>query len=130
MYTAVIVDGIDYCPNCEKPTSCHGKEPEQRALYWALSGDTGISSSAIAQHMTGSGKRQMQPPSDADDRGRCIRLLEIIPEWIDRLPEMVKYDQNNHGGIVINNSGIGPNTNTWEKQIPLIIKEGNFNATN
>lgn len=118
------IDGIACCTNCEKPTICHNKPVEQRALFWALSGDTGISSEAIAKHMTGNAPVRMMPPSDADDRGRCIRLLELIPEWITRLPEMVKYDQKPETGIVINSSGISAYSNTWAKQIPLIIKEG------
>lgn len=118
-------DGIATCPNCEKPAICHNKPLEQRALFWALSGDTGISSEAIARHMTGNAGR-MSPPSDASDRGRCIRLLELIPEWITRLPEMVKYDDKLETGIVINSSGMSAYSNSWAKQIPLIIKEGNL----
>lgn len=127
MFTKVMIDGVSKCPNCSKPTACHGKPIEQRALYWALSGDTGISSEAIAKHMTGSATTRMMPPSDADDRGRCIRLLELIPEWITRLPEMVQYDQSDRQeGIVINSSGISAYSNSWQKQIPMILREGKF----
>ena len=127
MYTKVMVDGIAKCPNCAKPTICHNKPIEQRALFWALSGDTGVSSEAIAKHMTGISKQRIMPPSDADDRGRCIRLLELIPEWISRLPEMVQYDQSQkQEGIVINSSGISAYSNSWQKQIPMILREGKF----
>lgn len=125
MYTKVMVDGIAKCPNCANPTLCHNKPVEQRALFWALSGDTGVSSEAIAKHMTGNSPARMMPPSDRSDRGRCIRLLELIPEWIDRLPEMVQYDnQTKDEGIVINSSGISTYSNSWAKQIPLIKQEG------
>lgn len=124
MLSVKMVDGVAICPACSKPTACHNKPVEQRALYWALSRDTGISSEAIAKHMTGSSTDRMSPPSDADDRGRCIRLLELIPEWITRLPEMVQYDQKKQEGIVISSSGISAYSNSWSKQIPLIIKEG------
>ena len=120
------INGILCCPLCKKPAICHGKPVEQRALNWALSSDTGISSEAIAKHMTGSGAVRMMPPSDADDRSRCIRLLELIPEWITRLPEMVKYDQQRQEGIVINSSGISAYSNSWAQQIPLIMREGKF----
>lgn len=132
MYSAKMINGIACCPSCEKPTICHGKSVERRSLFWALSGDTGISSEALAGHMTGypgNTRFGMQPPSDADDRGRCIRLLELIPEWLPRLPEMVKYDakaEKKTEGFVINSSGITADHNTWAKQIPLIMQEGKF----
>lgn len=123
------IDGVACCPNCEKPAICHGKPVEQRALFWALSGDTGVSSKSIMAHMTGNQKSDlfgMQPPSDASDRGRCIRLLELIPEWITRLPEMLTYDQRKQEGIVINSSGISSYSNDWATQIPMIMREGKF----
>lgn len=129
LLSAEVVDGVELCTLCKKPIICHGKPAEQRALYWALSGDTGISSEAIARHMTKSGPGRhfgQQPPSDSSDRGRCIRLLELIPEWIPRLPEMRQYDQQKSEGIVISNSGISAYSNSWDKQIPLIMQEGNL----
>ena len=127
LFSVKTVRGAKLCPNCEKPVICHGKPVEQRALFWALSGDTGISSESIAAHMTGNPKGDsfgIQPPSDASDRGRCIRLLELIPEWIPRLQEMTKYDVNARESIVIGSSGISADRNTWQRQIPLIMQEG------
>lgn len=126
------INGIDCCPLCEKPAVCHGKTTYHRALFWLLSGDTGISSEAIARHMLDypSGRLGL-PPSDVGDRGRCIRLLELIPEWIPRLNEMVQYDSKpKTDGVIINNSGISVYDNSWSKQIPLILKEGNFERNN
>lgn len=118
------INGINCCPLCEKPAVCHNTTPEYRALFWALSDDTGISSEAIAAHMTANPKpRFTSPPSDAADRGRCIRLLELIPEWIPRLSELAKLYKPSEG-IVINSSGISAQTNGWAEQIPLIVKEG------
>lgn len=127
MYTMKMVNGIGCCPSCEQPAACHGLNVEGRAIYWALSDDTGMSSKAIARHMTGGrhGISGASPPSDSSDRGRCIRLLELIPEWIPRLNEMVKYDAlKPEVGIVINSMGINAYDNSWSKQIPLIIAEG------
>lgn len=121
------INGIACCTNCDKPTICHNKPVEQRAMFWALSGDTGISSESICAHMTGNPKNDhfgIQPPSDAADRGRCIRLLELIPEWIERLPEMKQYDANARESIVIGSSGITAERNTWAEQIPKIMAEG------
>lgn len=129
MLTIKTINGIGCCPLCEKPAICHGKTAVQRALFWALSGDTGASSEAIAAHMTYNpinARFGFQAPSDADDRGRCIRLLELIPEWIPRLKEMVKYDAKKQVGVVINSSGISAYNNSWANQIPLIMHEGNL----
>ncbi|WP_438980262.1 hypothetical protein [Polynucleobacter sp.] len=131
MYTMKMIDGVGCCPNCNKPAICHNASVESRALFWALSGDTGNSSRTIAGHMTGNlVESDMMPPGDRDDRSRCIRLLELIPEWLPRLDEMKKYDapDTKPEGVVINNSGIGAYDNSWSKQIPLIAKEGNFYA--
>jgi hypothetical protein len=83
------------------------KEEITKIIEWALGGDTGSSSKSICRHMMG-----MEPlsfdwigPSDSDDRGRCIRLLNLVPEWWSRLDEMAKVSEY------------------WEKQIPLIRKE-------
>lgn len=127
LYTAKMIDGVACCPSCSKPTQCHNQPIERRALFWALSGDTGISSEAISAHMTDTpaGRFGYQPPSDSADRGRCIRLLELIPEWIPRLKEMVRYDvSDKREGFVINSSGISAYDNSWGKQIPLILSEG------
>jgi hypothetical protein len=129
MYSVKIIDNIGCCPVCEHPTQCHGASVDYRALYWVLTGDTGISSKAISKHMLNiaiEGMFGFMPPSDSSDRRRCIKLLELIPEWIDRLPEMVRYDDKPDTGIVINSSGISAYSNSWAKQIPLIIKEGNL----
>lgn len=125
-YTVKMINGIGCCPLCEKPAICHGQPVLNRALFWAMSGDSGISSEAIANHMAGYQPRRLSPPSDASDRGRCIRLLELIPEWLPRLNEMLHYDDANkrEEGFVISSSGITADQNTWAKQIPLILQEG------
>lgn len=65
----------------------------RRVIAWFVSGDTGASSETIAAHMCG-----VEPngayfcaPSDPSDLGRCLRLLELFPEWKARMPEMVEY---------------------------------------
>lgn len=135
MLSVKMIDGVGCCPSCNQPAICHGKSIEQRALFWALAGQTGTSSKAIAKHMTGFAAEQpngFMPPSDGDDRRRCIRLLELIPEWLPRLNEMKKYDAPDvkPQGITIGGSGISAFDNTWSKQIPLIAKEGDFYAKN
>jgi hypothetical protein len=133
MYSVKMIDGIGCCPSCNQPTQCHGATVEYRALFWVLTGDTGTSSKAIAKHMLNiaiEGMFGFQPPSDGSDRQRCIKLLELVPEWLPRLDELKRYDAANKApvGITIGGSGISAYDNSWSKQIPLIAKEGNFYA--
>lgn len=130
-YTLKMINGIGCCPLCEQPAVCHITPVEFRALFWALHGSTGSSSKSIAQHMA-TGLSDGMPPSDADDRRRCIRLLELVPEWLPRLDELKKYDEsdNKPNVITIGGSGITADQNTWAKQIPLIAQEGKFYAKN
>lgn len=128
-FSVEVINGVNCCPLCKKPAICHGKPIEQRALWWALSDDTGVSSKAIARWFA---TKEMfvpsSPPSDAADRGRCIRLLELIPEWLPRLDELKALDApgNKQDGFIVNSSGISAYDNSWSKQIPLIVSEGNF----
>lgn len=77
-----------------------------KLLNWATDHDTGVSSEVLLRHMIGlyPGFWRHSSPSDAYDRGRCIRLLNIIPEWWDRLDEMSEFGD-------------------WKEQIKLIREE-------
>jgi hypothetical protein len=62
---------------------------EKRALTWASGDDTGVSSKAILKVMTGQTiSDDYCHPHDSQDLGRCVRLLDIIPEWRPRIGEM------------------------------------------
>lgn len=61
----------------------------ERANAWIVSQDTGASSKALWAAMMGS-KSYGSHPHDSSDIGRCFRLLDAIPEWRERLPEMAK----------------------------------------
>lgn len=103
-----------------------GNTPFRRAIKWSLSDDTGISSKVICAHMLGFEPFELSPPYDRYDRGRCIRLLQLIPEWIPRLNELTKYDD---GMVEINGEAPKLKSQTkysWTYQIPIIISEGNF----
>lgn len=79
-------------------------------INWATDDDTGASSEFLCRYLLGfdaNKKWGYSAPYDADDRGRCIRLLNKIPGWWDRLDEL---------------SGV---SEEWEKQIPLIKAEAN-----
>ena len=60
----------------------------ERAVEWIVGDDTGLSSKAIWAVMMGAKPRPHSYPSDGADLGRCMRLLELIPEWKPRMVEM------------------------------------------
>ena len=72
---------------------------------WLLSDDTGMSSKAICAWMLDINSDLTSSPSDKWDRGRCIRLLKLMPEWISRLDEMKTMNDS------------------WPEQIELIKEE-------
>lgn len=55
---------------------------------WLAGDDTGVSSLTIYSVMTGVRVRHTGVPLDADDFGRCHRLLGLFPEWRARLGEV------------------------------------------
>lgn len=63
----------------------------KRALQWVFGNDTGQSSMTIAAVMLNLPPASINRPSipyDAGDLGRCLRLLERLPEWRARLDEV------------------------------------------
>lgn len=63
--------------------------PEMRAAKWAAAGKTGSSSNAMLSVMVGERpKTSFCYPHDGGDLGRCIGLLDAVPEYRERLAEM------------------------------------------
>lgn len=63
--------------------------PEMRAAKWAATSNTGTSSLALMGVMLGEKpKTSFCYPHDGGDLGRCIGLLNAVPEWRSRLDEM------------------------------------------
>ena len=80
---------------CELTTLLNSEPADVRvvplaALEWIVGRDTGLSSEHIWAHMLGVHPRYAVP-CDGGDRGRCLRLLSLIPEWWSRLAEMKRY---------------------------------------
>lgn len=70
------------------------KTVEQRAVAWIRDGRTGLSSRAIHDHMLGlEGGRGYSYPRDPADLNRCLLLLDLIPEWKLRMPEMAQRNE-------------------------------------
>lgn len=64
---------------------------EERAELWILFGDVGQSSKAIWGVMKQVQFMQIKNyPRDVADLSRCMALLEAVPEWKVRMPEMAK----------------------------------------
>lgn len=63
---------------------------EQRVCDWIVGPDTGSSSTSIWRHMIGIRypSSRISYPHDPADLGRCLRLLELFPEWKGRISEM------------------------------------------
>lgn len=63
---------------------------EKKLLVWLLTGETGVSSKAIATVMAGLpvDDKWGTTPSDAGDFKRCLKLVNAIPEIRPRLVEM------------------------------------------
>lgn len=98
------------------------KTIERRALEWLLGDETGTSSKTLCSFMLGVPRNTyMQPPFDKYDRGRCIRLLQLMPEWVPRLHEIAEANPGGFGG-----EPNEVNDANWSQQVKLIIEEGGF----
>ena len=61
---------------------------EKKILKWMFTGNTGLSSEAIAAKMAGIDSGNTNHPYDPSDLRRCVEFLEAVPEAKDRLEEM------------------------------------------
>ena len=64
-----------------------------KEILWAINGDTGLSSLTIWGVMMGvkiptDHVWRYSPPRDTSDFGRCYKLLQLMPEWRERLHEV------------------------------------------
>lgn len=90
---------------------------EQRAAAWLCDGRVGTSSRAIHDHMLGlEAKRGYSHPHDPDDLNRCLLLLELIPEWKPRMPEMAQRSDAWSGLI-----------ERWEEIVATFLEEVGLN---
>lgn len=63
---------------------------DSKVLDWFVSGETGRSSETMAARLTGRTPpgHPFNHPSDGGDLGRCLKLLDAVPELRERLPDM------------------------------------------
>ena len=93
----------------------------KKIIEWATGKDTGASSVALCRFMLGIKDDYYQYPIDSDDRGRCIRLLNMVPEWWNRLDEMALLPLREVS--VFSKDGFEVREDGWKNQIPLIKNE-------
>jgi hypothetical protein len=68
------------------------KTVTERGEAWLLNGQVGMSSKSIYYHMTGREPEDgYSYPRDPGDLNRCLLLLDLIPEWRSRMPEMAAH---------------------------------------
>ena len=97
MVTAQINAFVEMHKDCKKTWTepvADLTEPEaERMHFWRTVGERGVSSETIYSVLCGTLAPLRQPkdfrhPLDPADFLRCYKLLEIIPEWRDRLEEL------------------------------------------
>lgn len=62
---------------------------DKRLAQWLAGRDTGLSSECVALFLS-AGVSNGSSPMDMNDWGRCMRLLDIMPEWKGRMAEMAE----------------------------------------
>jgi hypothetical protein len=98
-------------------TEANQKAGDDAELAWLTGPDTGISSKTIFSVLSeryGSQARFSCPsvPRDPSDFGRCHRLLEAMPEWRSRLPEVAAVHPE-----------WGPLVREWDKLTEMYLEE-------
>lgn len=63
-------------------------QTKDQLIAWLLSSGTGESAKAIVRRLTGAPTRHYAHPSDGGDFGRCEAMLDAVPAFRARLPEM------------------------------------------
>lgn len=66
-------------------------KPGAGLAAWLGSDDTGLSSEFMAITLSERGQRRFAEPMDADDFGRCIRMLRVCPDLKKNLPIMKQH---------------------------------------
>lgn len=69
-------------------------DTKDKIIKWFITGDSGISSIAIVSQMTGNKTKRDDSwpdyPHDDSDFARCYNLLEMVPEFKERIGEMAQ----------------------------------------
>jgi hypothetical protein len=79
------------CPKTwEEPKVDQSKDIEQKAMWWIANGRIGLSSTTMWLCFMGQKIENVSYPYDPDDFSRCYALLQVVPEWRERILELGK----------------------------------------
>lgn len=82
----------DLHEDCEKtwiePKVNQDDSAREKALWWLTNGFVGMSSKTMCNFFLGNKDFKINYPHDPDDFSRCYKLLETVPEWKSRIPEL------------------------------------------
>ncbi len=84
---AALLEVVAHARNLEGRLS-ESNDIRRRALAWLGGLDTGLSSQTMCITLLGGISARKRHPQDSADLGRCLRLLELVPEWRGRLGEL------------------------------------------
>ncbi len=73
---------------------------ERRLARWFINGEVGSSSRSLAAWCLSIREKWHSHPHDADDRMRCVKLLELIPEWQRYLDGIPFEEWEEHRGLI------------------------------
>ena len=78
--------------NCKQtwiePKVDQSKAVQQKAMWWIENGERGLSSKTMWNLFMRNKSYAVNHPYDPDDFSRCYKLLEAVPEWKERVPEL------------------------------------------
>lgn len=78
--------------DCKKtwtePKADQSKSVTEKAMWWIGNGHVGMSSKTMWNYFIGNKDFPINHPYDPDDFSRCWKLLEAVPEWKERIPEL------------------------------------------
>jgi hypothetical protein len=77
----------------EEPKADQSQNVLQKANWWITNGETGLSSKTMWSFFLNLNIPVINHPHDPDDFGRCYKLLEAVPEWKERIPELSKLSE-------------------------------------
>ena len=78
--------------DCEKsyvePEVNQEESAREKAIWWISNGRVGLSSKTMWNFFLRNKEYPINHPHDPDDFSRCYKLLETVPEWKRRVPEL------------------------------------------
>lgn len=83
-------------PTWKEPECDLSQSVELKAYWWLKNGDVGMSSKTMWLYFMGFELGMTHYPSDPNDFRRCYKLLEVVPEWKDRLLELARLSPQWH----------------------------------